>query len=890
MSTVHQTKEKQNIIIEKKIGRGSYAIVYKGKIKSTGQVCAIKVIDLSQRNINLRHIKREIKLMESMDHPNIVKLYEAYRIKNHLYLVMEYCDRGDLEKEIETRSHFDESSAKKIFFQIVSALKYMHGKSLIHRDIKPQNILLCSPKCKTKKREKQKNNKNEEKNNFEDDLIVKIADFGLAREAPNNAVDLKYTKCGTPLYMAPEILGGKNYSPKVDIWSSGAVLYQMLTGKAPFIAFDINDLKQQYFEYDLNKKSQTFPKNIKISRKAKHYINSMLQINPINRISFENFVNHEFLKGALIVEKKIKMEDENQTFNITNDNDQDDYKNKNKNKNINENKNENEKLKQIKLTQELKNFLKVLRTLKPKTLTYQLYQMQSRINAVKIFADQISEDDQSKGLVLYIKISKFLLLYIEKVNSFILKFDFEENQKRAICEQMSALKRLSNTCYENVKNKGNIVKLMNALKFVDMKVISPRKLIYERAFHLLIQLKHHENFIFFKKNEQSFQSVKYLFEFLLLDEDFNSRDLLTIYKLYLEIPSTENKLMSENSLVLKCVLEGHNGWVTSIATTPENPNMFVTSSRDKTLLVWNINEEQVSGYQEDYAYPVKSLHGHSHFVEDVTISSDGMFALSGSWDKTLRLWDLTTGKCTQQFIGHTGDVLSVTFSAENRQILSSSRDKTVRLWNTLGKCKYVIEDKSSHNDWVSSVRFSPLLKSTTFVSSSWDKTVKMWNLNGCKLEKNLYGHTEQVNCVEMSPDGSLCASGGKDGKAILWDLEKQAGLKVLDVGEEVNALSFSPNRFWLATASRNGIKIWQLQKDYLLAELNDTFKVGKKGIKPRPISLAWSHDGNTLFVGYTDNKIRVWAVESEDEKQQVDINIDDEEEEEEEEYEENEEN
>ncbi|KAJ3424864.1 receptor for activated protein kinase c rack1 [Anaeramoeba flamelloides] len=349
-------------------------------------------------------------------------------------------------------------------------------------------------------------------------------------------------------------------------------------------------------------------------------------------------------------------------------------------------------------------------------------------------------------------------------------------------------------------------------------------------------------------------------------------------------------MSSENSLILKCVLEGHNGWVTSIATTPENPNMFVTSSRDKTLLVWNINEEQVSGYQEDYAFPVKSLHGHSHFVEDVTISSDGMFALSGSWDKTLRLWDLTTGKCTQQFIGHTGDVLSVTFSAENRQILSSSRDKTVRLWNTLGKCKYVIEDKSSHNDWVSSVRFSPLLKSTTFVSSSWDKTVKMWNLNGCKLEKNLYGHTEQVNCVEMSPDGSLCASGGKDGKAILWDLEKQAGLKVLDVGEEVNALSFSPNRFWLATASRNGIKIWQLQQDYLLAELNDTFKVGKKGIKPRPISLAWSHDGNTLFVGYTDNKIRVWAVESEDEKQQVDIDIDDDEEEEDNENEEEYEN
>ena len=94
-----------------------------------------------------------------------------------------------------------------------------------------------------------------------------------------------------------------------------------------------------------------------------------------------------------------------------------------------------------------------------------------------------------------------------------------------------------------------------------------------------------------------------------------------------------------------------------------------------------------------------------HFVSDVVLSSDGHFALSGSWDKCLRLWDLSTGKTTRRFEDHTKDVLSVAFSADNRQIVSASRDKTIKLWNTLAQCKYTIQDEG-HSDWVSCVRSS----------------------------------------------------------------------------------------------------------------------------------------------------------------------------------------
>uniref|UniRef100_A0A2K5IAI3 Small ribosomal subunit protein RACK1 n=1 Tax=Colobus angolensis palliatus TaxID=336983 RepID=A0A2K5IAI3_COLAP len=142
-------------------------------------------------------------------------------------------------------------------------------------------------------------------------------------------------------------------------------------------------------------------------------------------------------------------------------------------------------------------------------------------------------------------------------------------------------------------------------------------------------------------------------------------------------------------MTLRGTLKGHNGWVTQIATTPQFPDMILSASRDKTIIMWKLTRDETN-----YGIPQRALRGHSHFVSDVVISSDGQFALSGSWDGTLRLWDLTTGTTTRRFVGHTKDVLSVAFSSDNRQIVSGSRDKTIKLWNTLGVCKYTVQDES----------------------------------------------------------------------------------------------------------------------------------------------------------------------------------------------------
>jgi len=314
--------------------------------------------------------------------------------------------------------------------------------------------------------------------------------------------------------------------------------------------------------------------------------------------------------------------------------------------------------------------------------------------------------------------------------------------------------------------------------------------------------------------------------------------------------------MSGVKFDMRAELKGHGGWVTAIATTVEAPDMVLSASRDKSIIMWSLVRED-----QRYGFAQKRLTGHAHYVQDVAISSDGQFALSGSWDGTLRLWDLNSGTTTRRFVGHTKDVLSVAFSADNRQIVSGSRDKTINLWNTLGQCKFTI-DEEGHKEWVSCVRFSPNLSIPLIVSAGWDKVVKVWNLTHCKLRSNFLGHTGYVNTVTVSPDGSLCASGGKDGTAMLWDLTEGRHLSSLDAGDIIHALVFSPIRYWLCAATASSIKIWDLESKVCVEELRPEIppSTSKKSVPIQCISLAWSADGTTLFAGYTDNIIRVWTV------------------------------
>jgi guanine nucleotide-binding protein subunit beta-2-like 1 protein len=182
------------------------------------------------------------------------------------------------------------------------------------------------------------------------------------------------------------------------------------------------------------------------------------------------------------------------------------------------------------------------------------------------------------------------------------------------------------------------------------------------------------------------------------------------------------------------------------------------------------------------------------------------------------------------------------------------------LWNTLGECKYTFHE-GGHSEWVSCVRFPPTPNAPVFVSCGWDKVVKVWGSTTFQLKSNLAGHNGYLNTVTVSPDGSLCASGGKDGSAMLWDLSEGKRLYTLEAGDIIHALVFSPNRYWLVAATSSSIKIWDLESKGLVDEIKlEVTTTGKHAQLPYCVSLAWSADGTDLYAGYTDNVIRVYTV------------------------------
>jgi len=308
------------------------------------------------------------------------------------------------------------------------------------------------------------------------------------------------------------------------------------------------------------------------------------------------------------------------------------------------------------------------------------------------------------------------------------------------------------------------------------------------------------------------------------------------------------------SFFLKASIRGHSNWVTSICVAPENPNVFVSSSRDKTILIWEFDLEV-----DDIPKPKKRLRGHSHFVSDCKLSSDGQFCISSSWDKTLRLWDINSGKTLQRFIGHKKDTLSVSLSKDNRHIVSGSRDSSIKFWNSIGECKETFHDNNS-SSWVNQVHFIPN-KKPLLLTCDWDGVIKIWDIASKKIQTKLLGHKGYVSCLTISPDGSLCASGGKDKIVMLWDLQQGKHLYSLEAGDSIQSLCFSPNRYWLCASTTKEIKIWDLESKEMIDEIHVQGRSESlsKG-EPTCLSMAWTLDGSGLLTGYSDGNLRFWSL------------------------------
>ncbi|GJN09272.1 hypothetical protein PR202_ga27262 [Eleusine coracana subsp. coracana] len=208
--------------LQRLVGKGSFAKVFRAAHRRTGARVAVKAIDreLVDKRVH-EGILQEREILNSISHPNILRLLDTIDTGKVLYLVLEYCDGGDLDSFLTKRGRLPEATAKDLMRQLAEGLKVLRGKNIVHRDLKPQNLLLSTNG---------------------DAIILKIGDFGFARSLMNE--NLAATICGSPLYMAPEIWQGKDYDAKSDLWSVGVILFQLVTGQLPFPGSNYYQLRQ----------------------------------------------------------------------------------------------------------------------------------------------------------------------------------------------------------------------------------------------------------------------------------------------------------------------------------------------------------------------------------------------------------------------------------------------------------------------------------------------------------------------------------------------------------------------------------------------------------------------------------------------------------------------
>ena len=280
-----------NLTLEKCLGKGAFGEVYLTSRKGDDKKYATKKIDREEveKGEGIKYLKNEIIILQYLRHPNIVRFEEVKKTKKHYYIVMEYCNGGELSKALEKYIEkygkpFSEEIVQHLMRQIIDAFKFMHERKIIHRDVKLDNILL------NYETEEDKKNLNLMK------AQVKIIDFGFSCKIDKSG--LQFTALGSPINMDPIILKKLNasskkerqlgYNQKADIWSLGTICYEMLIGKSAFDADDMEDLVNK-----IENGSYNVPTNL--SQEVVSFLNGMLQYEGNNRLTADQLSRHSFL-------------------------------------------------------------------------------------------------------------------------------------------------------------------------------------------------------------------------------------------------------------------------------------------------------------------------------------------------------------------------------------------------------------------------------------------------------------------------------------------------------------------------------------------------------------------------------------------------------------------
>nr|XP_043610740.1 serine/threonine-protein kinase TIO-like isoform X2 [Erigeron canadensis] len=251
------------------VGEGSFGKVYKGRRKFTGQTVAMKfILKHGKSEKDIESLRQEIQILKRLKHENVIQMLDFSESPQELCVVTEFA-HGELFEVIEDDKCLSEEEVQKIAKQLVRALHYLHTNRIIHRDMKPQNILICAGG------------------------VVKLCDFGFARAMSANTVALRSIK-GTPLYMAPELIREQAYNHTADLWSLGVILYELYVGQPPFYTERIYELVQR-----ITKAPVKYPDTM--SEHFRSFLTGLLNKDPQSRLTWPNLLEHPFVAETVEV-------------------------------------------------------------------------------------------------------------------------------------------------------------------------------------------------------------------------------------------------------------------------------------------------------------------------------------------------------------------------------------------------------------------------------------------------------------------------------------------------------------------------------------------------------------------------------------------------------------